>query len=64
LKINTVDEFEFVKTKVLPQYQEIVKMLRELMKECAPNEKEVISYRIPFYKENKMFAVISPTEKD
>jgi uncharacterized protein YdhG (YjbR/CyaY superfamily) len=44
----TVDDF--VKRKVLPEFQPIVVMIRELMKECAPAAQEVISYGIPVYK--------------
>ena len=58
----TVDDF--VKTKVLPEFQPIVAMIRELMKECAPNAKEVISYGIPAYKAKRILVVISPTKKD
>jgi len=41
----TVDEF--VKTKVLPEYPDIVSKLRELMHEMAPDAKGAISYGIP-----------------
>ncbi len=58
----TVDDF--VKTKVLPEFQPIVVMIRELMKECAPNAKEIFSYGIPAYKAKRILAVISPTKKD
>ena len=58
----TVDDF--VKTKVLPELQPIVATIRELMRECAPNAKEVISYGIPAYKARRIMAVISPTKKD
>lgn len=58
----TVDEF--VRTRVLPEFQPIVAMIRELMKECAPDAQEVISYGIPAYKEKHILAVISPTKKD
>ena len=58
----TVDDF--VITKVLPELQPIVAMIRELMKDCAPNAKEVISYGIPVYKVNRILVVISPTKKD
>jgi uncharacterized protein YdhG (YjbR/CyaY superfamily) len=57
----TVDEF--VATKVLPEYRDIVMALRTLMKECAPNAREVISYGIPAYKGRRILAVISPTKK-
>ena len=58
----TVDEF--VQTKVLPEFWPVVALIRELMKECAPNAQEVISYGIPAYKARRMLAVISPTKKD
>jgi hypothetical protein len=57
----TVDEF--VKTRVLPEFQPIVAMIRELMKECAPKATEIISYGIPVYKIKKIFAVISPNKE-
>lgn len=58
----TVDEF--VKTKVLPEFQPVVVMLRELMREAAPDEKEEIKYGIPAFKGRRILAVISPTKKD
>lgn len=58
----TVDEF--VKSKVLPEHQDVVAMIRGLMREVAPNAKEVISYGIPAYRGKRVLAVISPTKKD
>ena len=58
----TVDDF--VRTKVLPELQPVVAMIRELMKECAPGVQEIISYGIPAYKAKRIIAVISPTKKD
>jgi hypothetical protein len=58
----TVDEF--VATRVLPELQPVVAMIRELMKECAPKAQESISYGIPAYKLKRIVAVISPTKKD
>jgi hypothetical protein len=60
-KMNVDD---FVKTKVLPELQPVVAMIRELMKECAPQATELISYGIPAYKTQRIIAVISPTKKD
>jgi len=57
----TVDEF--VETKVLPEYRDIVSMLRALMRETAPDAKEMISYGILAYKRKRIIAVISPTKK-
>lgn len=59
----TVDEF--VQAKVLPEFHSIVAMLRELMKECAPDVEELVSYGLPAYRRGKrILAVISPTRKD
>jgi hypothetical protein len=58
---STVDEY--VKTKILPQHQDIVKAIRDLMRDCAPNAKEYMAYGIPVWKGKKIFAVISPNKK-
>ncbi len=58
----TVDEF--VNKKVLPELRPVVEMIRGLMKECAPEVQEMISYGIPAYKGKRILAVISPTKKD
>lgn len=55
---------EFVKTRVLPELQPVVAMIRELMREMAPAVTEEISYGMPVYKGRKIFAWISPTKKD
>jgi len=57
----TVDEF--VLTRVLPEYRDIVAALRELMREYAPGAREMISYGIPAYRGNRILVVISPTKK-
>lgn len=59
--VTSVDEF--VATRVLPQFRDAVEMLRELMRECAPETQEMISYGIPAWKGRKILAVISPTKK-
>jgi hypothetical protein len=53
----TVDEF--VKAKVLPEQRPIVATIRKLMKECAPQAEEVISYGMPVYRVKKPFAWIN-----
>jgi hypothetical protein len=55
---------EFINAKVLPEFHPVVARIRELMKECAPDAKEIISYGIPAYKAKRILAVISPTKKD
>lgn len=57
----TVDEF--VTRRVLPAHRGIVAELRKLMRERAPEAKEVISYGIPAYRRKRILAVISPTKK-
>jgi hypothetical protein len=39
-------------------------MIRELIRECAPEAKEIISYGIPAYRVKRIIAVISPTKID
>jgi hypothetical protein len=55
---------EFVQAKVLPELRPVVEEIHHLMKKCAPQAQEIISYGIPCYKLHKIFAVISPTKKD
>ena len=57
----TVDEF--VKQRVLPEYRDIVDELRTVMREHAPDAREVISYGVPMYKRKRTLAVISPTKE-
>ncbi|MFB3889117.1 MAG: winged helix-turn-helix transcriptional regulator [Candidatus Bathyarchaeia archaeon] len=54
---------EFVKTRVLPKYRGVVSVLRELLREVAPDAKETISHGIPAYRRKRIIAVISPTKK-
>ncbi|HEY3289917.1 MAG TPA: DUF1801 domain-containing protein [Anaerolineae bacterium] len=58
----TVDEF--IEARVQPEFHDVVAMIRQLMRELAPDATESISYGIPAYKRNRIFAVISPTKKD
>jgi hypothetical protein len=58
----TVDEF--VEGTVLPELRPVVAAIRTLMRECAPKAQETISYGMPSYKGNKLFAWINPTKKD
>ena len=55
---------EWVEQKVLPEYRDVIAMLRQLMREVAPGVEEVISYGIPAYRGKRILAVISPTKKD
>ena len=58
----TVDEF--VRKKVLPEHQPIVKMVRQLMREMAPGATEAVSYNMPVWKGKRILAWIIPTKKD
>jgi len=62
VKITTVDEF--IRQRVQPEHYEIVAMLRQLMREVAPNAEELITYGILAWRGNLMLAVVSPTKKD
>jgi hypothetical protein len=55
---------EFVETRVGPEFQPVVVAIRSLMKQCAPDAEEVISYGMPVYKGKKIFAWINPPIKD
>jgi uncharacterized protein YdhG (YjbR/CyaY superfamily) len=59
-----MDVDEFVASKVLPEFREVVELIRDYMREMAPEAQESISYGIPAYKRKRIFAVISPTKKD
>ncbi len=58
----TVDEF--VQARVLPEFWPVVALIRELMRECAPQAQELVSYGIPAYRVRRIVAVISPTRRD
>ena len=60
--MNAVDDF--VKDKVLPEFHDIVTMLRALMREGAPHATEQISYGIPMWRGKWPLAWISPTKRD
>lgn len=59
--MDAVDEF--VKQNVLPEFRDIVTMLRELMRECAPHAPEQISYGMPMWKGRWPLAWISPNKQ-
>ncbi len=54
----------FVRVRVDPKLRPAVALIRSLMKECAPNAEEIISYGIPAYRAKRIVAVISPTKRD
>jgi hypothetical protein len=58
----TIDEF--VQAKVTPEFRPVVAAIRALMRECAPRAEEVVSYGMPVYKGNGLFAWINPPTKD
>jgi uncharacterized protein YdhG (YjbR/CyaY superfamily) len=59
----TVDAY--VETRVLPQHREAVAMLRALVRDCAPQAREVISYGMPvFVARDIIFAWIIGTKND
>ena len=53
---------DYVVNKVRPEQQEAVAFLRQLMGECAPEAREVITYGIPGWRRKGMLAVISPAK--
>jgi hypothetical protein len=59
---NSVDEF--VEARVQPEHREIVAAIRQLMREAAPEVREVISYGIPSWRLKRIIAVLNPTKRD
>ncbi len=57
----TVDEF--VESKVLPEFRPVVAAIRSLMKACAPDAREVMSYGLPMYIQKSTLAWISPSKR-
>lgn len=56
---------DWVSTKILPEHQETVAMLRALVRECVPQAEEVVSYNMPVFKAGgQIFAWILGTKKD
>ncbi len=55
--MSNISVDEYVRTKIRPEQQEIVAMLRKLMGELAPNAKEEISYGIPAWKGKRISLV-------
>ena len=62
MKIAAADGF--IKQRVQPEHYDIVEMLRNLMRDVAPNAKEVLTYGCLAWRGNLILAVISPTKKD
>ena len=53
---------EFVASKVLPEFRPVVAAIRMVMKESAPDAREVISYGIPMYGLKRPLAWINPSK--
>lgn len=60
--MDAVDEF--VKDKILPKFHDVVAMLRDLMRELAPQTPEEISYGMPMWKGRYPLAWISSSKND
>jgi hypothetical protein len=58
---STVEEF--IEARVLPEYRNIVTMIRRAMREHAPESEEVLTYGILGFRKRRIIAVISPTKK-
>jgi len=61
METMTVDEY--VKTKVLPEYLPVVAMIRGMVKEVAPEVKEIISYGMPCFQKKHILAYITPNKR-
>ncbi len=54
---------DYVKTHVLPQHQTIVRAIRDLMRDGAPDAEETIAYGLLVWKGRKIFATLSPNKQ-
>ncbi len=54
---------EFVKENVLPEFQDLAEMVRELMRKTAPKATEEISYGLPMWIGTHVLAWISPNRQ-
>jgi Domain of unknown function (DU1801) len=59
--ITTVEQF--IEARVLPEYRNIVTMIRRAMREHAPKSEEVLTYGILGFRIRRIIAVVSPTKK-
>ena len=55
---------EFVQTRVLPELHPVVALIRDLMKEYAPEVKEVFRYGMPCFKRKAILAYLTPNKND
>lgn len=61
---NNITVDEFIKTKIKSEFREAAEYIRAVMREYAPNSKELVGYGIPMWRGNKMLAVLSPTKTE
>ncbi len=61
--MSTQEVDEFIEARVLPQFKDIVAMIRQLMRATAPAASEGIRYGIPTWKGIRIFAFLSPTKR-
>lgn len=45
---------QFIQSRVQPEFHDIVQMLRELMRECVPDAREVLTYGIFGWKRKRI----------
>lgn len=60
----TMNVDEYVESKVQPEFRKIVALIRQAMRELAPQAHEEIRYGMPVYKGKSLFAWINPPKKD
>lgn len=53
---------EYIEAKVLPEYRDMVARLRKLMRECAPDATELISYGVIMWRGKHGIWIINPTK--
>jgi hypothetical protein len=55
---------DFVKRRMRPEHRGVVALVRKLMRDCAPDATEEVSYDMPVWKANRRFAWLISTQKD
>ncbi|MEA2645006.1 MAG: hypothetical protein QOE92_89 [Chloroflexota bacterium] len=54
---------DFIAANFQPEHLETVAMLRGLVRECAPDSREEVSYKMPVFKRKAIFAWLLPSKR-
>lgn len=54
---------EFIERNVLPEYRDVIAVLREVMRDAAPDAELQMSYGLPMWKGRGYLAYVSPNKR-